>query len=141
MQSRLGFKMINACLLFMMIIVLNFFVGFQFNTILVAKLCYFTQLKEILASWVLRRRQLVLCGDNQESISCAEADGCLHFHSHQTLQTFEHILHFTFGCLYWHIAHLNFFEPIHILHVLCTHTHTHLLGKRKSVIIPVNLSL
>ena len=85
--------------------------------------CYFTQLKEILASWVLRRRQLVLCGDNQESISCAEADGCLHFHSHQTLQTFEHILHFTFGCLYWHIAH--FFEPIHILHVLCTHTHTH----------------
>ena len=88
--------------------------------------CYFTQLKEILASWVLRRRQLVLCGDNQESISCAEADGCLHFHSHQTLQTFEHILHFTFGCLYWHIAHLNFFEPIHILHVLCTHTHTHL---------------
>ena len=100
---------------------------------------YFTQLKEILASWVLRRRQLVLCGDNQESISCAEADGCLHFHSHQTLQTFEHILHFTFGCLYWHIAHLNFFEPIHILHVLCTHTHT--LGKRKSVIILFNLSL
>ena len=30
-----------------------------------------------------RRRQLVLCGDNQESISGAEsADGCLHFHIH-----------------------------------------------------------
>ena len=61
--------------------------------------CYFTQLKEILASWVLRRRQLVLCGDNQESISCAAGDGCLHFHTQSSPRNFTNFSHWIFANL------------------------------------------
>ena len=31
---------------------------------------------------------MVLCGDNQESISCASRDGCLHFHTQSTARNF-----------------------------------------------------
>ena len=73
---------------------------------------------------------MVLCGDNQESISCAaaSADGCLHFHT-QPPSTQSSARNFTNFPPNW-ILQISTFAHFHVLHLIFLHLYVAHLANR-----------